>query len=160
MKRKYISRIIEPDILAAAREFPVVVLTGPRQTGKSTLLTHLFPSHAYVTLDDPMLQRLATDDPELFLSSYPVPVIIDEIQCVPGRLPYIKMKVDADRGANGQYLLTGSQMFSLMQGVTESLAGRAVLFELLGFSSEELSYKKKQPSLDDCFARLFEHLEK
>lgn len=135
---KYLKRAIEPHILKAARQFPAVAVTGPRQTGKSTLLKKLFPKHTFVTFDDPLLRLSAKSDPGLFVENLSLPVILDEIQYVPGLLPYIKIVVDRDRSKNGRFLLTGSQMFPLMAGISESLAGRIALFELLGFSWEEL----------------------
>jgi uncharacterized protein len=135
----YIERLIEPHLLEAARHFPVVLLTGPRQSGKSTTLRRLFSTHRYVTFDDPVVRARATDDPALFLADHPAPVIFDEIQYVPQLLPHIKMEVDrAPRKA--AYVLTGSQVFSLMAGVTESLAGRVAVHELLPFSFAELPY--------------------
>lgn len=151
--KKYIPRAIEKEIKAAAKEFPVVVLTGPRQTGKSTLLQNLFPAYEYATLDDPLTRRAAQDDPRFFLSRSEH-MVIDEIQQLPELLPYIKIAVDKNRHDYGRYLLTGSQCFPLMAGVGESLAGRAALYELLGFSSEEM------PALDlsqpkSCFEAIF-----
>lgn len=154
--KKYIPRALQKDLKARAREFPVVVVTGPRQSGKSTLLTQLFKNHMYVSLDDPLLRRMALEDPEIFLENHPAPLILDEIQYCPGLLPYIKIAVDRNRSLNGQYLLTGSQMFPLMQGVTESLAGRAVIYELLGFSLEEYPNRKTSYTAKSCFQILFE----
>lgn len=136
---KYINRAIEPQIIQAAKQFPVIALTGPRQTGKSTLLQKLFSSYTYITLDDPSLRRAAITDPGLFIENLQLPVIIDEIQYAPQLLPFIKITVDRARDKNGLFILTGSQMFPLMAGISESLAGRIALFELLGFSWEELS---------------------
>ncbi len=150
MSMKYLSREIEPLIKRAAGQFPVLVLTGPRQTGKSTLLKKLFPGHRYVSLDDLQLRAAARRDPALFIASNPTPVIIDEIQYAPVLLSHIKISVDSANGAKGQFMLTGSQMFPLMAGVSESLAGRAALFELLGFSWKELKPVPKTPR--DCFA--------
>ena len=151
--RKYVHRAIEKEIKAAAHEFPVVVLTGPRQTGKSTLLQTLFPKHDYVTLDDPLTRKAAQDDPRFFLSRSEH-MAIDEIQHLPELLPYIKIAVDKKRGEHGRYLLTGSQCFPLMAGVSESLAGRAALYELLGFSSEEIpTLALNRP--ESCFKALF-----
>jgi len=136
---KYIARVIESQIRQAAKQFPVIALTGPRQTGKLTLLQKLFSSYSYVSLDDPSLRLAAATDPGLFIENLKLPVIIDEIQYSPQVLPFIKMAVDRDRAKNGLFILTGSQMFPLMSGISESLAGRIALFELLGFSWEELS---------------------
>lgn len=151
--KKYIHRAIEGDLKVAVREFPVVVLTGPRQTGKSTLLQKCFPAYGYTTLDDPFTRKIARDDPNLFLSRAPR-MIIDEIQYLPELLPYVKIAVDRDRGRNGRFLLTGSQFFPLMSGVTESLAGRAALYELLGFSCEELP-RLSAGAPKSCFAAMF-----
>ena len=153
MERKYIHRQIESLLTAAIEQFPSIVLTGPRQTGKSTLLQKVFGSYKYVTLDDPMLRRSCREDPALFLENYPSPCIIDEIQYVPELLSYIKINIDKNRHNTGQYILTGSQIFPLMTGLTESLAGRAAIFELYGFSLEEFSMYK--PSLSALFNRIF-----
>lgn len=151
--KQYVHRAIEKEIRAAVKEFPVVVLTGPRQTGKSTLLQTLFPKHDYVTLDDPLTRKTAQDDPRFFLSRSEH-MVIDEIQHLPELLPYIKIAVDKKRGDHGRYLLTGSQCFPLMAGVSESLAGRATLYELLGFSSEEMpTLVLNRP--ESCFRALF-----
>lgn len=142
MDKTYVPRRIEKRLRHSAAQFPVLVLTGPRQSGKSTLLQKLFPGHKYCTLDDPFKRNQAISDPLSFLESLGEKTIIDEIQYVPGLLPYIKMAVDRDRGRNGHFLLTGSQIFPLMSGISESLAGRVALHELLGFSYEELSTKE------------------
>jgi predicted AAA+ superfamily ATPase len=138
----YIRRSIEPLILEAAKHFPVILLTGPRQSGKSTTLQRLFSSHAYVTFDDPVVRAQAEHDPALFLADHPAPVIFDEIQYVPHLLSGIKMEADRSKPRRGSYVLTGSQVFSLMEGVTESLAGRVAVFELLPFSYGELPVVK------------------
>jgi len=134
----YIRRAIEPLLLEAAKHFPVILLTGPRQSGKSTTLQRLFPAHAYVTFDDPIIRAQAERDPALFLVDHPAPVILDEIQYVPYLLAGIKMEVDKPKTGRGSYVLTGSQAFSLMEGVSESLAGRVAVFELLPFFYAEL----------------------
>ncbi len=135
--KKYVHRALEKELIAAGKEFPVIVLTGPRQTGKSTLLQNTFPKHYYATLDDPLTRKLAHDDPYAFLSRAER-MIIDEIQYLPELLPFVKIVVDRNRENNGHFILTGSQYFSLMAGVSESLAGRVALYELLGFSLEEI----------------------
>ncbi len=134
---KYYKRAIEDAVIKADRQFPVLLITGPRQVGKTTLAHHLQKrGQNYVTLDDPILRNLAFEDPALFLQRYSPPVIIDEIQYAPNLLPYIKMKVDEEQKP-GMFWLTGSQQFVMMEGITESLAGRAAILTLLGFSSRE-----------------------
>ena len=115
-----------------------MLVTGPRQIGKTTFLRHLKDKRrSYVTLDDPMIRSLAKTDPALFLQRFPTPVLIDEIQYAPELLTYIKMTVDSDRTA-GRFWLTGSQQFHLMKGISETLAGRVAVVQLLGFSWREL----------------------
>jgi hypothetical protein len=138
MSQTYIKRSLEPVLKKAAAEFPAVVLTGPRQSGKTTLLLHLFSkSHQYVSLEPPDVRASAIEDPRSFLELYPPPVIFDEVQYAPDLLPYIKEKIDAERGKSGKYLLTGSQNLLLMERVTESLAGRAAVLRLLPLSQRE-----------------------
>lgn len=137
----YLPRSLTASIAAASRQFPVLMLTGPRQVGKTTLLKSLAaaggnPARRYVTLDDPLLLELARNEPALFLQRFPPPVLIDEIQYAPGLLPLIKEIVDAS-GARGRFWLTGSQPFHLMQGVSESLAGRVAIMHLQGLSLAE-----------------------
>ncbi len=134
----YIERSLEPVIHRAAAAFPAVVLTGPRQSGKTTLLQRLFgKSCRYVSLDLPDIRAAAAEDPRAFLESYPPPVIFDEVQYAPDLLPYIKEKIDADRRKNGQYLLTGSQDLLLAEKTTETLAGRLAVLRLLPLSRRE-----------------------
>ena len=115
MAYRYIERSLEPVLRRAASEFPAVVLTGPRQSGKTTLLQHLFSDdYAYVSLETPDVQMAAREDPRSFLEMHPPPVILDEVQYVADLLPYVKERIDADRGRCGQYLLTGSQNLLLL----------------------------------------------
>ena len=135
----YVKRKIERLLAQALKQFPVVLLTGPRQAGKSTLLRHALKKYTYVTLDDPLSRQMAREDPELFLTNHPVPVIIDEIQYAPELLPHIKIFVDQNRRKYGQFILAGSQAFQIMEGVSESLAGRIAIFSLYPFSWEEVA---------------------
>src|SRR3990170_7815805 len=138
MVRRYIKRSGEAVLKKGASEFPAVVLTGPRQSGKTTLLMHLFgKSHRYVSLDPPDVRAAAREDPRGFLEMYPPPVIFDEVQYAPDLLPYVKERIDARRGRPGQYLLTGSQNLLLVERITESLAGRTAMLRLLPLSRRE-----------------------
>lgn len=130
-------RTLANTIQRAVKTFPAVVVTGPRQSGKTTLLRHfLRKTHTYINLEDPDTRIRAKEDPRGFLEQLDTPVILDEIQYVPELLPYIKAKIDEKRKA-GHWILTGSQNFTLMHGVSESLAGRAAVLSLLPFSISE-----------------------
>lgn len=125
--------------MSAAREFPVIFLTGPRQSGKTTLLKELFgKKYAYVSVEPPDIRASAVQDPRSFLKHYAPPVIFDEIQYAPELLPYIKEEVDSNRNAKGRYILTGSQNILLFEKITESLAGRAAVLRLLPMSNREI----------------------
>ncbi len=133
----YYPRMMDTCWRQASREFPVLLLTGPRQAGKTTFLRHLCTSdRRYVTLDDPTLRALAIEDPALFLQRFEPPILIDEIQYAPQLLPHIKMIADMNR-TPGLFWLTGSQQFQMMKGVSETLAGRVAILNLLGFSNRE-----------------------
>ncbi|HOY66428.1 MAG TPA: ATP-binding protein [Candidatus Ozemobacteraceae bacterium] len=133
----YLRRTLETYFLKAAKQFPVMLVTGARQVGKTTFLRHISEGkRRYVTLDDPLILRLAREDPGLFMQRFRPPVLIDEIQYAPELLPFIKMEVDENRRP-GAFWLTGSQQFHLMKGVSESLAGRAGIVRLLGLSRRE-----------------------
>jgi len=134
----YIKRAAEEIIRRTAATFPVLLVTGPRQVGKSTLLSHLAePERKIVTLDDPDIRYLAKTDPALFMQRYTPPVLIDEIQYATELLPYIKMIVDRSQ-QSGSIWITGSQSFVMMKDVSETLAGRVGIINLLGLSSSEI----------------------
>ncbi len=145
----YIPRAIEATVRSVSKTFPVLLLTGPRQVGKTTLLKRIADDERrYVTLDDPDTRYLAKRDPALFLQRYAPPVIIDEIQYAPELLPYIKIHVDASC-RKGDFWLTGSQMFHMMKGVTESLAGRVGIIDLLALSNSEVANIESEPFTTD-----------
>ncbi len=149
-KAQYVHRKLEDVLKKRIRQFPSILLTGPRQTGKSTLLQKTFGSFNYVSLDSPIQREIAINDPISFLENNPTPLILDEIQYAPQLLPYIKIIIDKNRTKSGQFILTGSQYFPLMQGISETLTGRISINELLGFSLEEISPKKTNPIT--CFS--------
>lgn len=141
----YLNRSLEKVIMEMSNAFPVVLVTGPRQVGKTTMLKALAAkSRKYVTLDNPMIRDLAIRDPELFIQRYEPPVLIDEIQYVPELLPFIKMYVDEHK-SKGDFWITGSQMFHLMKNVSESLAGRVGIANMLGLSYSELIQRDNLP---------------
>ena len=134
----YYERTIEAAVRNVSETFPVLLLTGPRQVGKTTLLERMTePERKRVSLDNPTIRALAKTDPELFLQRYTPPVLIDEVQYAPELFPYIKILVD-QRKRPGDFWLTGSQMFRMMKNVTESLAGRAGIVPMHGLSSSEI----------------------
>ncbi|WP_295541231.1 ATP-binding protein [uncultured Thiohalocapsa sp.] len=139
----YVERILTPILREAVNAFPAVLLTGPRQSGKTTLLRQVYgDSYAYVTFDDPLERDFALSDPNGFLDQFEgKPLILDEIQYVPALMPYLKMRIDADllnnAGRLGRWLLTGSQQFELMRNLTESLAGRVAILDLYPLSARE-----------------------
>ena len=143
----YIKRSLEKRVKYLSKHFPVIMLCGARQVGKTTLLKQITKDRKdiqYITLDYPNIRQLAKQDPELFLQQYSAPIIIDEIQYAPELLPFIKIKVD-ESGEVGQYYLTGSQMFHMMNKVTESLAGRVGILSMYSFSRAEIEGKDNRP---------------
>ncbi|MDR3211621.1 MAG: ATP-binding protein [Planctomycetota bacterium] len=131
------ARTLASTIGNVSKSFPVLLLTGPRQVGKTTLLAECdHGKRHYVTLDDLDQRQLARTDPSLFLETHKTPLLIDEVQYAPQLFSAIKMRVDKEKRA-GQFWLIGSQKFHLMKGITESLAGRVAILDLLGFSEKE-----------------------
>ncbi|MCE2433163.1 MAG: AAA family ATPase, partial [Candidatus Latescibacteria bacterium] len=135
----YRPRQIEPILSDYLNAFPVVGITGPRQSGKSTLLQQVLrDAYTYVTFDDIRQLALFEDDPEKFMQMYHHRVIFDEVQKAPALFNHIKLAVDRDRDTYGKFVLTGSSQFLLMQNVADSLAGRIGLLSLLPFDHKEL----------------------
>lgn len=149
----YIPRDIEARLERLLASSPCVAVTGPRQAGKSTLLKHCLPDYKYVTLDDPFYREQAHSDPLLFLDSLGEHAIIDEIQLAPSLLSYVKIRVDNQRNVKGQYVFTGSQQFGLIKNLSDSLAGRIALLELLPLSVAE---KRRHLTIPDTVG-LFKH---
>lgn len=133
-----IKRQQEKVILSLVNKYPILALTGPRQSGKTTLLKNIFPKYGYISLEDIDNRTFAIEDPKAFLQKYNEYVIFDEVQRVPSLFSYIQTIVDQSKKM-GHYILTGSQNFNLLEGITQSLAGRVVLFKLLPFDNLELS---------------------
>ena len=133
-----IIRDIESTISNLLKGFPIVTITGPRQSGKTTVAQVVFSNKPYISLEDPDARRMALDDPRAFLNQLPDGGVLDEVQRAPELLSYLQTRVDAD-GRMGLFLLTGSQQFGLMSGITQSLAGRTAFIELLPFSINELN---------------------
>lgn len=158
----YIRRHLEEQVLKASRYYPVVMVCGQRQVGKSTMLNHIKePERRYVTLDDGNARRLAANDPALFFETYGYPLLIDEFQRVPSILLEMKRIVDekALKGEDnsGMFWLTGSQKFQMMQGVSESLAGRAAIFDMSSLSAAEIEDRPAalfRPDLNSIRERL------
>jgi len=134
---RFIARALQPELLDAARRYPAVVLTGPRRVGKTCLLRRAFPRARFVLLEDPDLRARARSDPRGFLDEFQPPVLIDEIQNVPELFDYVRARIDRAPRKMGQWLFTGSQENPLMQGVGESMTGRAAVLQLLPLSLAE-----------------------
>lgn len=141
VENTYINRHIEQVLPNVLETFPSVIITGPRQVGKTTLLKHTVPSsYRYVTLDDMVSRDNARTDPALFLLNNPGKLVVDEVQYAPDLFPYFKMEIDRSN-QNGIYVLSGSQKYSLMEKASESLAGRIAILELQGYSLREVMRK-------------------
>lgn len=142
--RMWIERFITPQLMNLASTRPALLVTGARQTGKTSLLRHSFPGYRFVSLDVPSEASQAENDPEVFFARNPPPVIIDEAQYAPRLFRHLKVLIDRDRGARGRFLLTGSQKQQLMDKSAESLAGRIGLLELETLSWRELAGRDKE----------------
>ena len=142
-----IQRHMEKYLLESAKAYPVLTVTGPRQSGKTTLVRKAFSNHEYISLENPDERAFALEDPRGFLNRFERPVILDEAQRAPELFSYLQGRVDAD-DRPGSYVLTGSQNFLLLEKVSQSLAGRTALFHLLPFSRSEITGRKPL-SFDD-----------
>lgn len=144
----YITRHMEKSVMELNEQYPVLLLTGPRQVGKTTMLEHLIEvegkGRKKVSLDDLTLRELAKTDPKMFFQLYQPPLLIDEVQYAPELFPYIKIMVD-ERHQPGDFWLTGSQLFKMMEGVQESLAGRVALLHLSPLSQSEIMKRPPEP---------------
>ncbi|MFK7899357.1 MAG: ATP-binding protein [Cyclobacteriaceae bacterium] len=151
-----ITREITPELIQVASEYPVVTLTGPRQSGKTTLAKLTFPAYKYCSMEDPALKAYASSDPRAFLKEYDSHVIIDEVQRVPLLLSYIQTLVDADpNSTKGRFILTGSHQLELRAEVSQSLAGRTALLTLLPLSISEVETIEKEMDRDDFLFKGF-----
>lgn len=161
MAQEYISRQIEEEVKAMARDYPVVTLIGPRQSGKTTLARHLFPGKPYYTLESADIRVLVEEDPRRFLQDRAQGMIIDEIQRAPQLLSYIQEYVDANQDQQkGQFILTGSHQLALVEAITQSLAGRTALLTLFPLSLSEiknitLGWSLDQQLLQGGFPRVY-----
>jgi hypothetical protein len=151
----YINRNVETTINKAAAMFSTVLITGARQVGKTTLLKHMKSDIPYLTLDDPILLQSALEEAGSFFKTAPPPVIVDEIQYAPNLFSYIKMSAD-ESGEKGQFFLTGSQQFKMMKNVSESLAGRIGIINLLGLSLREI----KKDTFNETFVPTEDYFKK
>lgn len=143
-----IERELKIRLLELIKKYPIVTLTGPRQSGKSTLLKTSFPEYKYVSLEDPDMRLFATEDPRGFLATYPDKTIIDEVQRVPSLFSYIQTHTDKEN-KEGMYLLAGSHNFLLMENINQSLAGRTAILRLLPFSHHEMKEGNILPATVD-----------
>lgn len=159
-KKRMVPRLLGERIAQMARWFPVVSVTGPRQSGKSTIVKSVFPDYQYVNLENPQTRKEALDDPVGFINNRNEHLIIDEVQYAPDLFSMIQVASD-ERSSTGQYVLSGSQNFRLLKNITQSLAGRVGLVELLPFSFQEARIAQTNLSADDFmisggYPRLFE----
>ncbi len=149
-----ISRHAAPRLVELAGYYPIVAITGPRQSGKTTLARATFPDKPYASLEDPDVRALAIHDPRGFLAQYPDGAIIDEVQRAPDLFSYLQTRVDGDR-RSGLFVLTGSRQFGLMERISQSLAGRVGLLHLLPFAFDEIAATRPTDGLEDWLWRGF-----
>ncbi len=147
-------RALAPKLIDLARFFPAVVVSGARQSGKTFLVQKTFPRHHYVSLDLPSTAEQAERSSPAFMREHPQPVVIDDVQYAPGLFRQLKAEIDRDRHAMGRFILTGSQQFVLMKGVSESLAGRCAIVELENLSREEIGAVQPLPKTLDALVSL------
>ena len=156
-----LARNSEKTIHRLLRGFPIVTITDPRQSGKTTLAKAIFKDRPYVSLEDPDVRLFAQEDPRSFLERFPDGAVLDEIQHCPNLFSYLQTAVDAD-GRMGLFILTGSQQFGLLSEISQSLAGRTAFLELLPFSLNELALANKLDSNPDvmlfkgCYPPLYD----
>ena len=148
----FIDRAVASPLRKAIKTFPSILITGCRQAGKTTLLQHVVPEYHFTTLDSFSDLEQIKEDAALFFENHPPPLIVDEIQYAPEILRHIKLLIDKDRKKMGQFLLTGSQIFPLMKGVSESLAGRIAIFEIYPLSWQEIT--SKSPDYSELIERM------
>ena len=151
---KYCQRILEKELKQSAKEYPVVAVLGPRQSGKTTLVQKTFPRKSYISLENLENREFALQDPAGFLKTYNVGVVIDEVQRAPNLLSYIQTEVDSNK-KEGRYILTGSNQLILEEKITQSLAGRVSLLRLLPFSLKELKNYKQIKSIEEAVFKGF-----
>ncbi|QKS30530.1 MAG: ATP-binding protein [Candidatus Accumulibacter similis] len=149
-----IRRLAAPRLIDLAGYYPIVAITGPRQSGKTTLARATFPDKPYASLEDPDVRALAATDPRGFLAQYPDGAVIDEAQRAPDLFSYLQTRVDGDR-RTGLFVLTGSQQFGMMERITQSLAGRVGLLHLLPFAFDEVAGVRPTDGLEDWLWRGF-----
>ncbi len=149
-----ITRILKSKCISLAKQYPIVTITGPRQSGKTTLARSCFPKKAYVNLEEPDKRKIALEDPRGFLSNFPQGAILDKIQRTPDIPSYIQSIVDSSK-QRGMFILTGSQQFEISQTISQSLAGRTALVKLLPFSLEEINRYKRKYTLNNLILKGF-----
>ena len=150
-----IQRKIAKWLAEVSKEYAVVSIMGPRQSGKTTLAKMLFPNYGYVNLEDPDLRRQAESDGADFMEKHPAPLIIDEVQRVPELLSRIQVKVDENPSRKAAYILTGSHQPSLREGISQSLAGRVAIATLMPLSIQEIASAGPLPSREELMFRGF-----